>query len=144
MSGPRSRSAWLDFVAASRTCSGSRLPTLGISRSMMYFFMTSSMGTSNRTTCCSSCSRVDVKWGCDKVADMPLYMGDQAILDSAIRDANDRCHRFVSRRNFLLDGHRTDGGVPSCRRAVERPDGEASGSLLSSNDSVGGGPSRPV
>src|SRR5882724_9385464 len=40
------------------------------------FFHDTSKGTSNRTTSCSSCSRVDVKRGCDKMADMPLYMGD--------------------------------------------------------------------
>src|ERR1041384_7754793 len=39
MSGPSWRSAAFDFFAASRSWSRSRLPTLGMSRSMMNFFM---------------------------------------------------------------------------------------------------------
>src|ERR1700730_3418928 len=44
MSGPSWRSTWLDLAAPCCSCSRSRFPIFGISRSIMYFFIASSSG----------------------------------------------------------------------------------------------------
>src|SRR5213594_4047080 len=68
------------------------------------------------------------------MADMPLYIGDSAIWRfAAPEDRHDGGHRPVSRPNFLVYCHWPDGGLPSCRHAVELPHGKTASASLSSD-----------
>src|SRR6266700_3226956 len=82
MSGPSWRSAWLDLAAAARSCSRSRVPTFGISRSIMYFFIRSfSLRFLSQIffdTAFFDTTKVNVEALCGKMADMPFYIGQLA------------------------------------------------------------------
>ena len=111
MSGARRASASLDLVAAALSCARSRLPTSGISRSMMNFSMSASLQSMARAALCAQLGRFTPAW-----QDAPGRLRQTPAFE---RVAGEQADQMRGHEDDHDHGDQLDRGVRHERRSPE-------------------------